>query len=149
MDTCLDCNKSLDEAVVRNSITETGVALCDHHRKLIQRLMHRYSTPTEAIQLYYGLREAGASPMLEWWDGSRSVDIALSRVKLNLEVDMAYEMFTCKQAQATLEERMYCFNNGFKTIRIPHMLIRQCLSGTIEAILGIMEGLKARSRAVS
>jgi hypothetical protein len=148
MDTCLDCNKLLDEAVVRISTKETGVSLCDHHRKLIRSLVQRHATPPEALQLYYGLKEAGAAPTLEWWDGSRSVDIALSRVKLNLEVDMMYEMFTCNQVLDTLEGRMYGFKNGFHTIRIPHMLIRQCLTDTIEALLGIVEGLKARSRAV-
>ena len=148
MGTCLDCNKVLDEAVITVSRNETGVVLCDRHRKLIRRLMKKHGTSPEALQLYYALKESGATPTLEWWDGTRSVDIALSRVKLNLEVDMSYELFTCKQALDILEERMYSFKNGFNTIRIPHMLIRQCLPETLEAILGIIEGLKVRGRAV-
>lgn len=148
MNCCLDCKKELDLNVEKASIKSLGMPLCSHHQQLIHRLMKLHSTPLEAVQLYYGLKEAGAAPMLEWWDGRRSVDIAISRVRLNLEIDTEYQMFTSDQALDILEERMYNFKNGFTTIRIPHMLIRQCLPDTIEAVLGIMEGLRARSRAV-
>jgi hypothetical protein len=148
MTRCLDCKKILDPSVEKASINTLGIPLCSHHQNLIHRLMKLHETPLEAIQLYYGLKEAGAAPMLEWWDGLRSVDIALSRVKLNLEIDTEYQMFTSDQTLTILEERMYNYKNGFTTIRIPHMLIRQCLTDTIDAVLGIMEGLRARSQAV-
>jgi len=148
MNTCLDCNKTLKSEVEAKALEALGIPLCERHLTLIQRLMKRHATSLEAVQLYYGLKKAGAAPMLEWWDGTKSVDIALSRVKLNLEVATEYQMFTCDQAHTALEERTYCFKDGFTTIRIPHMLIRQCLAETIDAVLGIMEGLRARTRAV-
>lgn len=148
MNCCLDCKNILDSGVEKASIKSLGIPLCGHHQQLIHRLMKLHATPLEAVQLYYGLKEAGAAPMLEWWDGHRSVDIALSRVRLNLEIDTEYQMFTCDQVLNILEERMYSFKESFTTIRIPHMLIRQCLPDTIDAVLGIMEGLRARSRAV-
>lgn len=148
MSTCLECAKKLNIDESNHSRETLGVHLCNRHLKLIKNIMARHDTPREAVQLYYGLKEAGLAPMLEWWDGNKSVDVALSRVKLNLEVDTEYQMFTCNQALHTLEERMFSFKDGFTTLRIPHMLIRQCPGETIDAILSIIEGLRARSRAV-
>ena len=81
-----------------------GVELCTQHKTRIDKLIKRNNTPVEAIQLYYGLKDAGVSPMLEWWDGLKSIDIAVSRVKLNIEVDTDYQMMTHEQAMNNLEE---------------------------------------------
>lgn len=148
MMTCLDCKKELSYMVHRSAMDQYGVELCEHHQQLIKRLMRRHNTPVEAVQLYYGLKRSGVYPMLEWWDGTKSIDIALSRVKLNLEVDMDYQMLTCEQAINTLEARMHSYKDGFTTIRIPHVLIRQCLADTIDAVLSIMESMKAQRRVV-
>ncbi len=148
MITCLECKKEIGIDEKENARELFGVNLCNRHRKLVENLSRRHGTPAEAIQLYYALKEAGAYPMLEWWDGHKSVDIALSRVRLNLEVDTEYKMFTSDQVLSTLEERGYMYNDGFTTLRIPHMLIRQWPSETLTAILGIMEGIRARSKAV-
>ena len=148
MNSCLECKCELTVKERQVSKDSYGVSLCERHQKLIEKLTGKHETPREAIQLFYGLRQAGASPMLEWWDGNKSVDIAMSRVKLNLEIDTEYQMFSSDQVLSTLEERMYAFKDGFTTIRIPHMLVRQHLSSTVEAILGIMAGLRVRSKAV-
>src|SRR5690606_12405193 len=107
-----------------------------------------YGTPKEAILLYYGLKEAGIVPMLEWWDGKKSVDIAISRVKLNIEIDTEYHTITHEQAINDLEEAMHSFKSGFTTIRIPHVLIKYYLKETVNNILGIVEGLKANIKAI-
>ncbi len=148
MHTCLECNTQLSEMEQEQANELLGVDLCNRHLRLIERLIRLHHTPREAIQLYYGLKEAGISPMLEWWDGTKSIDIAVSRVKLNLEIDTEYQMFTCNQVLTILEERMFYYKDGFTTLRIPHMLIRQHLSDTIDGVLAIIEGLRARSRAV-
>lgn len=148
MNKCLECKKELTKADKETSLDLFGIDLCSKHGSIMENLVKRHKTPREAIQLYYALKKAGASPMLEWWDGNKSVDIALSRVRLNLEIEMEYKMFTSDQVLATLEERGYAYNDGFITLRIPHMLIRQWQSETVAAILGIMEGIRARSKAV-
>ena len=86
--------------------------------------------------------------MLEWWDGKKSVDVAISRVKLNIEIDTEYSMMTHEQAINDLEEAMHSFKNGFTTIRIPHVVIKYYLNETVNNILGIMEGLKANIKAI-
>jgi very-short-patch-repair endonuclease len=125
-----------------------GVELCTLHQERITRLIAIHETPREAIQLYYGLKEAGVKAMLEWWNGTKSIDIAISRVKLNIEIDTEYHMMTHEQAINDLEEAMHSFKNGFTTIRIPHVLIKYYLEETVVNILGIMEGLRVHLKAI-
>ena len=125
-----------------------GVELCEQHFNRMEKLIEQHETPLEAIQLYYGLKASGVNAMLEWWDGKKSVDIAISRVKLNIEIDTKYHMLTHEQAINDLEEAMHSFKNGFTTIRIPHVLIKHYPKETVTNILGIMEGLRANIKVI-
>ncbi|MEZ4970699.1 MAG: hypothetical protein R2814_13780 [Flavobacteriaceae bacterium] len=146
--TCLDCNKELDHHDHKSAMELLGLALCTKHKDRMEKLIKLNRTPKEAIQLYYGLKKAGVNPMLEWWDGKKSVDIAISRVKLNIEIDTEYHSITHEQAINDLEEAMHSFKNGFTTIRIPHILIKYYLKETVDNILGIMQGLKANIKVL-
>ena len=146
--TCLECNVELGYVDHKNSMNSLGVELCSQHRIRMEKLIEQNGTPLEAIQLYYGLKEEGVNAMLEWWDGKKSVDIAISRVKLNIEIDCEYHMMTHEQAINDLEEAMHSFKNGFTTIRIPHVLIKHYLKETVHNIIGIMEGLRANIKAI-
>ena len=146
--TCLECNIELSYLDHKNSMDSFGIELCDQHRSRMEKLITQNGTPLEAIQLYYGLKEEGINAMLEWWDGKKSVDIAISRVKLNIEIDCEYHMMTHEQAINDLEEAMHSFKNGFTTIRIPHVLIKHYLKETVFNIIGIMEGLRANIKVI-
>lgn len=145
---CLECNIELGYLDHKNSMDSLGIELCDQHRSRMEKLINQNGTPLEAIQLYYGLKEEGINAMLEWWDGKKSVDIAISRVKLNIEIDCEYHMMTHEQAINDLEEAMHSFKNGFTTIRIPHVLIKHYLKETVFNIIGIMEGLRANIKVI-
>lgn len=145
---CLECNKELGYFDHRTAMDTLGIELCAVHSKRMHQLIDTHNTPKEAIQLYYGLKEAGVTGMLEWWDGTKSIDIAISRVKLNIEVDTEYHMLTHEQAINDLERAMHSFKNGFTTIRIPHVLIKYYLKETVVNILGIMEGLRVHLKAI-
>jgi len=132
----------------REAMENLGVELCKKHKKRIDRLIRTNNTPVAAVQLYYGLKAAGESPMLEWWDGSKYVDLAFSRVKLNIEIDDRYEKLTDEQALEHLQKTMQSFANGFTTIKIPHTLIKYHLKETVQNILGIMEGLRANVKLI-
>ena len=132
----------------REAMESLGVELCSKHKKRIEKLIKSNNTSLAAIQLYYGLKAVGESPMLEWWDGNKFVDLAFSRVKLNIEIDDQYEKLTDQQAINHLEEVMHSFKNGFTTIRIPHTLVKYHLNDTVTNILGIIEGLKANVKVI-
>ena len=146
--TCLECDKELSYIDHKESMESLGVELCPRHKKRIDRLIKTNNTPVAAIQLYYELKATGESPMLEWWDGSKFVDLAFSRVKLNIEIDDQYEKLTDVQAIEHLQDVMQSFKNGFTTIRIPDTLVRFHLKDTVQTILGIMEGLRANVKLI-
>lgn len=146
--TCKDCDKAIGYQQHKESMDSLGVELCERHTRLIKKIILDNNTSVEAIQLFYALKVAGANPMLEWWDGKKSVDIAISRVKLNIEIDKDYNMITHEQAINDLEEAMHSFKNGFTTVRIPHLAIKYYLEDTVENILGIVTGLKANIKAI-
>ncbi len=146
--TCKDCEQSIGYTEHRESMDSLGVELCKRHTKLIKKVILNNNTSVEAVQLFYALKEAGAHPMLEWWDGTKSVDIAISRVKLNIEIDTDLQLITHDQAINDLEQAMRSFKNGFTTIRIPNIAIRYYLQDTVENILGIIAGLKANIKVV-
>lgn len=145
---CKDCDKAIGYQQHKESMDSLGVELCERHTRLIKKIILDNNTSVEAIQLFYALKVAGANPMLEWWDGKKSVDIAISRVKLNIEIDNDYNMITHEQAINDLEEAMHSFKNGFTTVRIPHLAIKYYLEDTVENILGIVTGLKANIKAI-
>lgn len=145
---CIDCNKNIGYETFKKSTEALGVELCERHLRLIEKVILENDTPIEAVQLFYALKEAGANPMLEWWDGNKSVDIAISRVKLNIEVDTDYQLITHEQAIQDLEEAMHSFKNGFTTIRIPHIVVKYYLKDTVNNILGIIQGLKANIKVI-
>lgn len=145
---CLECKSELSYLDHRKAIERFGVELCKTHLSRMERLIKTQDIPDEAIILYYGLKEHGIHGMLAWWNGKRTVDLAVSRVKLNIEVDREVEPLSFDQAMNDLEETMHSFRNGFTTIRIPHFLVRKELEGTIENILGIIEGLKANVKVI-
>tara|TARA_Y100001933_G_C19012165_1_gene569388 strand:- start:224 stop:640 length:417 start_codon:yes stop_codon:yes gene_type:complete len=138
----------MDHLQHKESMDSLGVPLCERHTRLIKKVILDNNTPIDAIHLFYALKEAGVHPMLEWWDGKKSVDIAISRVKLNIEIDKNYSMITHEQAINDLEDAMHSFKNGFTTIRIPHLAIKYYLDETVENILGIISGLKANIKAI-
>lgn len=146
--TCKDCEKSIGHQQYKESMDSLGVQLCERHTRLIKKVILDNNTPLEAIHLFYALKEAGAYPMLEWWDGKKSVDIAISRVKLNIEIDKDYNMITHQQAISDLEDAMHSFKNGFTTVRIPHLAVKYYLEDTVQNILGIIAGLKANIKAI-
>jgi hypothetical protein len=145
---CLECNRELSYLDHRNAMDTIGVELCAQHKIRILKIMELNNTPVQAVQLYYGLKQAGVNPMLEWWDGKKSIDVAISRVKLNIEIDSEYEMLTHEQAMNDLEQTMHSFKNGFTTIRIPHILIKHYRKETVRNIIGIMEGLRANIKSI-
>jgi hypothetical protein len=146
---CLECNKELGYLDHKNAMESAGVELCMKHHERIKLLINKHNTPLEAIQLYYALKDAGVNPMLEWWDGKKSIDIAISRVKLNIEIDSEYDKLTEHEAINNLEEAMHSFKNGFTTIRIPHIVVRFYLNETVNNIIGIMQGLKANIKVIN
>ena len=146
--TCLECEKELSYMDHRRSMELFQAELCPYHRKRLERLLAKSQLPQEAVILYYGLRQEGIRPMLAWWDGKKTVDLAISRVRLNIEIDRGYESLSHQQAMQELESNLYAFRDGFTHIRIPRDLIRNHAVETVDVILRVMESLREKTRVV-
>jgi hypothetical protein len=146
--TCLECEKELSYMDHRRSMELFQAELCPAHRKRMERFLAKSQVPAEAVMLYYGLRHAGIKPMLAWWDGKKTVDLAISRVKLNIEIDREVESLSFNEAMHELEGHLYSYDDGFTSIRIPHSLIRYQLGESVNGILRITEGLREKTRVV-
>ena len=146
--TCLECNTQLSYLDHRRSMDQFGAELCDRHLHRMERLIRDHRVPAEAVILYYLLLENGTRAMLSWWDGKQTVDLALSRVKLNIEIDTGGRPLTHNQALHQLEETMHSFKNGFTCIRIPDYLIRNYRQDTLVYLQGIIGGLKSNLKVV-
>lgn len=85
--------------------------------------MVQKSTP-EAKKIGKLLREYGWKVELEKWDGHKSIDIAITKVKVNIEVDGKQHNLDPKQALRDLERTYYSFKKGYVTLRIPNVLVR-------------------------
>lgn len=146
--TCLECKKELSYLDHRKAIELFEVELCEAHRARMVRLMKIQHTPVEAIILYYALKRAGVKAMLAWWDGKRTIDLAVSRVKLNIEIERGQASLSYEQALEELDQSMYAYQDGFTTLRIPDYLVKTDLKVTVESILGIIKGLKPNLKVV-
>lgn len=145
---CIECKQSLNPEIHAWGTTLFGTELCEKHISRLEKLRSTNGTPIEAIKLYYALKTSGVQPMLEWWDGKRFVHLAISRVKLNIEIDTEYQMITPEHAITHLEDAMCSYKNGFTTIRIPHVLIKDNINETLNTILGIIAELKVTVKII-
>lgn len=145
---CLECKQKLSHDVHESALAILGLELCEKHKNRLLKLMDTYGTSLEAILLYYGLKTAGIKPMLQWWDGKKFVDLAISRVKLNIKIDTSDNTISHEQAIMDLEDAMRSFNNGFTTIEIPHVLVKYHLHETVNNIKGLIEELKRSVKVI-
>lgn len=81
------------------------------------------STP-EAEKLFWALKKRGIPTTLKKWDGHKHIDLAIPKVKLNIEVDGAHHNFKSEQALSDLKRTTYSLKKEYYTIRIPNSLIK-------------------------
>jgi very-short-patch-repair endonuclease len=78
----------------------------------------------EALRLGNLLKDYGWKVEFEKWDGYKHIDIAITEVKVNIEVDGKQHGFSSRQALADLKRTFYSFRKGYVTLRIPNILVR-------------------------
>lgn len=146
--TCIECLKTISVVEHLLSHEKFGISLCNRHFNRVYKVTKPNRTSKEAVQLYYRLKKCNLNPTLEWWDGKRSIDISISRVKLNIDIDTKYDKITEAKAISDLEETMHSFKNGFTSIKIPSILITEYLEQTARNIEGIVEGLHMNMKKI-
>jgi len=95
-------------------------------------------TTSETLALYFALRERGVPAELEKFDGHKTIDIAVTDAKVNIEVDGAHHNYDVRQALADLKRTYFSFLKGYLTLRIPNSLVRLNLEETADYITGFL-----------
>lgn len=144
---CYDCEEDISEKEAKYSKQNFGKYLCRDCQEDYDKIkssprksetIKPKSTP-EAERLYVALKKKGIPVTLEKWDGYKHIDLAISKAKLNIEVDGAHHNFKSEQALSDLKRTAHSLNKGYETIRIPNSLIKDDIrfKETVEYIIRI------------
>ncbi|RDC63738.1 DUF559 domain-containing protein [Adhaeribacter pallidiroseus] len=125
---CIECGSALHFSVLNYSTSNFGVPLCRNHQDWIRSKSSQ--TTNETIDLYFALKQRGVPAELEKFDGYKTIDIAVTDAKVNIEVDGGHHIYDQRQALADLKRTYYSFLKGFLTLRIPNTLIHCNLEET-------------------
>jgi very-short-patch-repair endonuclease len=102
------------------------------------------STP-EASLLKKALEDRGVKVYIELNDGFKTIDLALPRAKINIEVDGIQHLTNPTQILADLNRGYYSHKNGFNTMHIQNEMIRSHLDEIADALA---EASKIREKKI-
>lgn len=107
-------------------------------------LVHKRSKPTkEASALKKALEQRGVRVYAELRDGYKTIDLALPKAKINVEVDGIQHLTNPHQILTDLARGYYSHKNGYDTMHIPNEMIRLHLAEISDALA---EASKIRER---
>lgn len=135
---CLECNKDISYNEVNYSIEKFNIPLCIGHQEWLSYIQ-TISTP-ETIRLYFALKMRGVPAEIEKNDGFKSIDIAITEARINIEVDGGHHNYSNQQALSDLKRTYFSYLKGYYTIRIPNSLVNNdyVLNETADYIVGIL-----------
>ena len=132
---CVECSKWMPDNVYDYSLDKFGVPLC----RPCQNRLKASSATSEARMLYLALKQHGIQAELEWSDGYKTIDIAILKHRLYIEVDGRQHKFNNKQAFSDLWRTYYAHRDGFTTLRIPNTMVRENIGDTVECLLKFLK----------
>ena len=95
----------------------------------------RYKVPTtEADALKKALEDRGVKVYVELHDGFKTIDLAIPKAKINIEVDGIQHLTDPKQILADLGRGYYSHKNGYNTMHIPNEMVRLHLEEIADAL---------------
>ncbi|MDR2810764.1 MAG: DUF559 domain-containing protein [Tannerellaceae bacterium] len=144
---CLECSTQIQDNVWDYSVKNFGVPLCQDCQKNLKVPLQKATD--EAKLLYFALRARGVPAELEKWDGNKHIDIAVTKSKLNIEVDGVHHNTNLKQTVADLRRTYHSFKKGYFTLRIPNTILRddEAFQEAVDLVFEIAEISVKRNRA--
>lgn len=144
---CSYCNEELHDAISKYSFSLFKVPLCIRHQYWFKKALAEDHNTTFVLQLYVRLRELGVNPKLNKYDGHKTIDIALEKAKIHIEVDGVHHNKSATQALSDLKRTFYDMKRGITTIRIPNTLIQEGLDSCVE-FLKKMVDIKTKNSSI-
>ena len=115
---CLECGNSISLGVMEFSTEVHGVPLCLKHQIWISES----EASVEAVSLYYALKSNKVPVELEFWDGKKTIDIAIPG-KLYIEID-AEQHDEAEQALADFLSNLHAWKDEIPTFKISNAHVR-------------------------
>jgi hypothetical protein len=109
---CLVCEKSISQGIYDFSTEVHGYPLCLKHQIILDESQ---ATP-EAITLYLALKSNKLPVELEYWDGKKTVDVAVPG-RLYIEMEDIYDQYP-EQAFTDLLKTVDCWDDEIPTFRV-------------------------------
>jgi very-short-patch-repair endonuclease len=101
---------------------------------MLKILKHRTKPTPEADLLKKALEDRGVKVYVELHDGFKTIDLALPRSKINIEVDGIQHLTSPKQILSDLGRGYYSHKNGYDTMHIQNEMIRSHLEEIADAL---------------
>lgn len=127
--TCIECDQAISYKVYEYSMKIFGGPLCILHQDIVATFALG-NTTSETLRLYYALKRRGIPAEIEKNDGYKTIDIAIPKAKINIEVDGPFHNTNHNQALIDLKRTYYSFLKGYFTFRIPNTLVNNHLEVT-------------------
>jgi len=123
---CNKCHKTISQEVYKFSIDHYSIALCrEHQPNQVKKSYSNKPEPTpEARRLGELLKKYGYKVEFEKYDGYKHIDIAIVKLKVNIEVDGSHH-HSKEQALRDLKRTFYSWNKDYVTLRIPNSLTKE------------------------
>jgi len=118
---CNECGKRISPEAYKYSREHFNRALCGQHQR--EARLGSKITP-QARTIGEILKQKGHNVEYEKWDHYKHIDIAITKCKVNIEIDGPQHNLDPKQALADLKRTYYSFKKGFITLRIPNCLVQ-------------------------
>lgn len=92
-----------------------------------------------AKSLFLALKIRGLPVQLEKFDGKKTIDIAIPKYRMNIEVDGSHHNTNAAQARSDLFRTFYSFKKYYNTLRVPNSLIQDDLNLTADILKQMIE----------
>ncbi len=119
---CSNCNQPITITVQKYCEKNLPFSLCYPCQ---QWLDENWDSTPETKILYLALKNRGLPVLLEKWDGHKTIDIAIPKFRINIEVDGSHHNTNPKQAFADLKRTYHSYLKNYHTFRIPNSLVRE------------------------
>jgi len=133
---CCKCSRGITFSENDYSINHFQLPLCIKCQHWYRGLENE---PTlYAKKLFLSLREKGFRVMLEYNDGSKTIDICSEDSMIHIEVDGEHHSTKTKQAISDLWRTYFSLKKGYYTLHVPNLAIKEEFEQTARAISNIL-----------
>ncbi len=122
---CYVCEEPITEKVYRYSTDHHGRALCMKHQKTVS---------AQELRLSDALKRLDIQHKLEYWDGHKTIDIAILWANLYIELEGLQHGFNARQMSADDDRDAHSQKEGFYTKRIYNDLVDKDVERLASAI---------------